>query len=59
MQLDINTPYVLTSLFVSQPDGSLKASKFMESMIDNPSRFLGTQANDFMYLTLDEANYKP
>jgi hypothetical protein len=59
MQLDINTPYVLTSLFVSQPDGSLKASKFMESMIDNPSRFLGTQANDFMYLTLDETNYKP
>jgi hypothetical protein len=59
MQLDINTPYVLTSVFFTQPDGSLKTAKFMESMIDNPGRFLTTQANDFMYLTLDETNYVP
>jgi hypothetical protein len=59
MQLDINTPYVLTSLFFVQPDGSLKAAKFMDSMVDSPARFLGTQANDFMYLTLDESRYVP
>ena len=26
----------------------------MDSMPDNPARFLGTQGNDFMYVTLDE-----
>ena len=59
MQLDINTPYVLTSLFLPQQDGSLKPAKFMDSMADNPGRFFTTQKNDFMYVTLDETNYKP
>ncbi len=59
MQLDINSPYVLTSLFFQQPDGSLKASRFMDSMPDNPARFLNRQDHDFMYLTLDETNYVP
>lgn len=59
MQLDINTPYVLTSVFLPQPDGSLKPVKFMDSMIDNPGRFLATQPNDFMYVTLDETNFVP
>lgn len=59
MQLDINSPYVLTSLFFPQTDGSVKRTKFMESMPDNPGRFLNTQTRDFMYVTLDETNYKP
>lgn len=59
MQLDINTPYVLTALFAQQEDGSIKRWKFMDSMIDNPSRFLTRQTRDFMYVTLDESNYKP
>jgi hypothetical protein len=58
MQLDINTPYVLTSTFFPQPDGSLKAERFMDSMADSPSRFLKTQTRDFMYLTLDETRYR-
>jgi Phosphodiester glycosidase len=58
MQLDINTPYVLTSLFFPQPDGSLKAEKFMESMPANPGRYLGTQERDFFYVTLDESRYR-
>ena len=51
MQLDINTPYVLTSLFFSEQDGSLRAERFMPSMPDSPGRFLRTQERDFMYLT--------
>jgi len=58
MQLDINSPYVLTSLYFPQADGTIVRSKFMESMPDNPSRFLNRQAKDFMYLTLDETNFK-
>jgi hypothetical protein len=57
MQLDINSPYVLTSLFYAQPDGTVKAGKFMSSMPDNPARFFATQARDFMYVTLDETNF--
>jgi Phosphodiester glycosidase len=59
MQLDINSPYVLTSLYFQQPNGSIDSAKFMDSMGDNPARFLGTQDNDFMYVTLDESNYGP
>jgi hypothetical protein len=59
MQLDINTPYVLTSLYSPQPDGTVKASKFMETMVDGPGRFFTTQKNDFMYATLDETKYVP
>jgi hypothetical protein len=59
MQLDINSPYVLTSLFHPQADGSLKATRFMESMPDNPARFFSTQARDFMFVTIDESNYVP
>ena len=59
MQLDINTPYVLTSLYLPQPDGTLKAAKFMDTMVDGPGRFFTTQKNDFMYATWDETNYKP
>ncbi|MGD9934337.1 MAG: phosphodiester glycosidase family protein [Dehalococcoidia bacterium] len=51
MQLDINTPYVLTSLFFKEQDGSLRAERFMPSMPDSPGRFLRTQERDFMYLT--------
>ncbi len=58
MQLDINTPYVLTSEFFPQPDGTVQAVRFMDSMGDSPSRFLKTQTRDFMYLTLDEARYR-
>lgn len=54
MQLDINTPYVLTSLFSHQPDGSIRASKFMDSMPDNPARFLKSNERDFAYLVVDE-----
>jgi hypothetical protein len=59
MQLDINSPYVLTSLFFPQADGSLGRAKFMDSMPDNPARFLNRQARDFMYVTWDETNFKP
>ncbi|HTE83826.1 MAG TPA: phosphodiester glycosidase family protein [Dehalococcoidia bacterium] len=59
MQLDINTPYVLTSLFFPQEDGSIGRAKFMGSMVDNPGRFLTRQTRDFMYVTLDETNFKP
>jgi hypothetical protein len=59
MQLDINTPYVLTSLFWPQEDGTVKATKFMESMADSAGRFLTVQKHDFMYVTLDERNHAP
>jgi hypothetical protein len=57
MQLDINTPYVLTSLFFPQPDGSLESERFMDSMPGGAGRFLKTQERDFMYVTLDESRY--
>ena len=52
MQLDINSPYVLTALYFAQPDGTVKSTKFMDAMPDNPARFLRTQERDFMYLTM-------
>ncbi len=58
MQLDINSPYVLLSDFFPQPDGSLKAERFMENMPDSPMRFLRSQERDFMYVTLDESRYR-
>lgn len=60
MMLDINAPYVLISLFYKKPDGSIEAVKFMPSMFDNnPRRFLKDgQFGDFMYLTLDETNFR-
>ena len=45
MQLDINSPYVLTSLFFAQADGSTKAAKFVSGMSDNPARFFSTATN--------------
>lgn len=57
MQLDINSPYVLTGMFFKQADGTLKAEKFMDSMPDTASRFLRTQERDFMYVTRDERAY--
>ncbi|MGE5597197.1 MAG: phosphodiester glycosidase family protein, partial [Hyphomicrobiales bacterium] len=59
MQLDINNPYVLGGLFFPQGDGSLEATRFMDSMPDSPSRFLKTQARDFFYVTLDESRHQP
>jgi hypothetical protein len=38
---------------------SLKAHKFIDSMVDGPGRFFTTQAHDFMYVTLDERSYRP
>ncbi len=60
MQLDINTPYVLTSLFFEQPDKSLVAHKFMESMLDrNAARFLASgQERDFFAIIRDESKFK-
>ncbi len=58
MQLDINSPYVLTGLFFRQPEGTVKPEKFMDSMPDGASRFLRTQERDFMYVTLDESGYR-
>ncbi len=54
MQLDINNPYVLTSIFFSQPDGGLRSERFMDAMPGSPTRFLNTQERDFMYVTLDD-----
>lgn len=58
MQLDINTPYVLTSLFFPQQDGTLQAERFMPAMPDSPSRFLRTQERDFMYLTYEGSPWR-
>ena len=58
MQLDINNPYVLTGLYFHQPDGSIDAERFMESMPDTPRRFLRTNERDFMYVTLNENGYR-
>jgi len=58
MQLDINAPYIATSLFFPQPDGSLKAQKFMDNMAPSASTFLGTRERDFLYVTLDESRYR-
>lgn len=58
MQLDINSPYVLLSAFFPQPDGSLKAERFMDGMPDSPNRFLRTNDRDFLYVTLDESRYR-
>lgn len=58
MQLDINSPYVLTGLYFQQPDGTLKPEKFMDTMPDTASRFLRTQERDFMYVTLDERGFR-
>lgn len=58
MQLDINSPYVLTGLFFRQPDGTTKSEKFMDTMPDTASRFWRTQERDFMYATLDESGYR-
>ncbi len=54
MQLDINSPYVLTSTYFQQPDGSVKAEKFMDSMPDNANRYFKPQERDFFYVTVDE-----
>ena len=58
MQLDINSPYVLTSAFFPQPDGSLKAERFMDTMPDSPSRWFKQQERDFMYVTIDESRFR-
>ncbi len=58
MQLDINSPYVLTGLYTPQPDGSLRAEKFMDAMPDNPARFLRPHERDLMYVVLDETKYR-
>jgi hypothetical protein len=58
MQLDINAPYISTSLFYQQPDGAVKAEKFMDAMAPSASNYLGTRERDFFYLTLDESRYR-
>ncbi|MFN0147535.1 MAG: hypothetical protein ACKVT1_13560 [Dehalococcoidia bacterium] len=58
MQLDINSPYVLTSLYFPQGDGTMKAEKFMDSMPANPNRYATAQERDFFYVTLDESRFR-
>ena len=58
MQLDINAPYISTALFYPQPDGSVKAQKFMDAMAPSASNYLGTRERDFFYLVLDESRYR-
>lgn len=59
MQLDINTPYVLISLFFPESGGRLRATRLMDTMVDkNAARFLSKNARDFMYVVLDETNFK-
>jgi hypothetical protein len=58
MQLDINSPYVLTGLYFRQPDGTTKSEKFMDTMPDTAARFWRTQERDFMYVTLDESGFR-
>ena len=58
MQLDINSPYVLAGLYTPQPDGTVRAEKFMDSMPDTASRFLKAHDRDLQYITLDESRYR-
>ncbi len=58
MQLDINSPYVLTSLYFPQPDGTAKPEKFMDSMPDSATRFAKAQERDFFYMTVDDSRYR-
>lgn len=58
MQLDINSPYVLTGLYFQQPDGTTRPEKFMDTMPDTAARFLRTQERDFMYVTVDETGFR-
>ncbi len=58
MQLDINSPYVLLSEFYQQPDGTLRAERFMDNMPDSPARFLKTQERDFMWVTIDDSRWR-
>jgi len=58
MQLDIISPYVLLGSYFQQPDGALKAERFMDGMPDSASGFLRSQERDFMYVTLDETRYR-
>jgi hypothetical protein len=53
MQLDINNPYVLTSLFFAEAGGALRPERFIAAMPDSPSRFLRQQERDFMYVTVE------
>lgn len=57
MQLDINSPYVLTSLYFHELDGSIRSERFMPSMPDNPARFLTPRDRDLMYVVLDETGF--
>lgn len=59
MQLDINTPHVNVALINQQADGSNTAAFLMDTMPGNPTRYLGKSERDFVYLTLDETNYRP
>lgn len=52
MQLDINSPYVFTSLHFPQDDGSLVAKKAMDNMSRVPTWFSSLQERDFFYLTV-------
>ncbi len=54
MQLDINGPYVLTTVYYDQPDGSLIPKKVLNTMPSDIGRYLNRrpQERDFMYLTV-------
>lgn len=54
MQLDINRPYVLTTLHYDQPDGSFVTKKPMDQMPTDIGRFTSRrpQERDFFYLTV-------
>lgn len=59
MQLDINSPYVLTSLYYVLENGTIMSEKFMQTMNPDARKFFTRQARDFFYITHDETNYKP
>lgn len=62
MPLDNNTPQVQTVLAFKQPDNSVRTSLFVPSMYDkNANRYTDPDKPygfDFMYVTLDESNYR-
>ena len=51
------TLVLLAAVPSSASGGAVTWKEFMESMPDNPGRFLNPQQRDFMYVTLDETNY--
>lgn len=61
IQLDINEEWVSAALYFPQEDGTIKAVKLSDKTSPNQNQYVDREpeTRDFMYVTLDEANFKP